>query len=183
MNRFLYLFLIFLNLIACKQNPETNNAQCNNRIEDERMNISICLPNKYFEIEKNDNYINFFPIDNDSTNLPDMNITVKVDDFKEKLSSTWYRDEQLKQYQENPELTLEVLNKGEQIIDGKKFADLEMIIYMSDNKIYSRSLFYFDKTIGYLLDASALDNKLTEESKSDILSLFRTFKIEGPPKS
>ncbi len=111
-----------------------------------------------------------------------MNITVKVDDFKEKLSSTWYRDEQLKQYQENPELTLEVLNKGEQIIDGKKFADLEMIIYMSDNKIYSRSLFYFDKTIGYLLDASALDNKLTEESKSDILSLFKTFKIEGSPK-
>lgn len=147
------------------------------------MNISLCLPNKYFEIEKQENYINFFPIDNDSTNLPDMNITVKVDDFKEKLSSTWYRDEQLKQYQENPELTLEVLNKGEQIIDGKKFADLEMIIYMSDNKIYSRSLFYFDKTIGYLLDASALDNKLTDESKSDILSLFRTFKIEGPPKS
>ena len=182
MNRFLYLLLIFLNLVACKQNQEADNSQCNNRVEDEEMNVSLCLPNKHFEIEKKDNYIHIIPKDNDSTNLPDMNIIVKVDDFKEKLTSTWYRDEQIKQYQENPEFTLEVLNKGEQIIDGKKFADLEMIIYVSDNKIYSRSLFYFDKTIGYLLDASALDKKLTEKSKSDILSLFKTFKIEGSPK-
>jgi hypothetical protein len=76
---------------------------------------------------------------------------------------------------------LEILSKGNQIIDGKEFANLEMIISMSDKKIYSRTLFYFDGTVGYLLDANGLIDKLTDDTKSDILSLFKTFRISGPP--
>ena len=173
MNRIFYLVLIFINLIACKQIQDHEIAEfnCDNPVSDERMNVSLCLPNNNFEIEKNENYFILNPKSNDSTNLSGVILSVKVDDFKENLNSTWYRDEQLKQYQASSELDLKILSKGNQMIDGKKFADLEMIISLSDKKFYSRTLFYFDKTIGYALDASVSNKKVNNDTKSSILSL------------
>ena len=183
MNRIIYLLIIFINLTACKQIPdrEISELNCENPVSDNKLNISLCLPNNNFEIENNENYIILSSKKNDSTNLSDVIFMVKVDDFKENHTSTWYRDEQLKEYQVNPEIDLNILSKGNQTIDGKNFADLEMIISVSDKKVYSRTFFYFDKTIGYSIDATVLTEKLNDESKSDMLSLLKTFKINGPP--
>jgi hypothetical protein len=183
MCRVFFLLLIFTNLVACKQIQSRQIAElnCTNPVSDEQMNVVLCLPNNNFEIEKSKNHFAIYQKRNDSTDMSGVFFMVKVDDFKEKLSSTWYRDEQLKQYQASPEIDLEILSKGNQIIDGKEFANLEMIISMSDKKVYSRTLFYFEGTVGYLLDANGLIDKLNDGTKSDILSLFKTFRISGPP--
>jgi len=175
--------IILINIVGCKQNPdkEVSELNCENPISNKKLNISFCLPNNNFELENNENYIILSSTKKDSTNLSNVIFTIKVDDFKENHTSSWYRDEQLKEYQANSEIDFNVINKGSQTIDGKNFANLEMIISISDKKVYSHTLFYFDETIGYSLDATALMDKLNDKTKSDILNFLKTFKINGPP--
>lgn len=183
MKQLFYIVLVGITLTACKQvkKQQADQLNCQNSFTAEQMNVSLCLPSDNFNIEKSKNNLVLSPKENDSTTLSGVIFMIKADDFGKKLSSAWYRDEQLKEYQAHPEIDIEVLNKGNQIIDGKEFADLEIIIRLPGKKVYSRTLFYFEGTVGYLIDAIRSTYKINDDIKSDILSFFSTFKIDGPP--
>jgi hypothetical protein len=185
MNRIFYTVFFATILFTCTggQSHKSTESKCDNLVLDKKMNVSICFPTNNFEIERKKNYFILNAKKNDTTQLSDVIFMVKVNDFKEKLSSDWYLKKQLKEYQSTPEIELETVNKGTQIIGGKEFADLELIFSMKGNKIYSHTIFYFDGTIGYLLDANVLNDKITEKGKSEILTLYQTFKINGLPKN
>ena len=184
MNRLLYAIFFITVLSSCtnRQSQKHITSKCDNLVSDEKMNVSICFPTNNFEIERENDYFILNAKKNDTTHLSDVIFMVKVNDFKEKLSSDWYLEKQLKEYQSTPEIKLETVNKGTQIIGGKEFADLELIFSMKGKKIYSHTIFYFDETIGYLIDANVLNDKITEKGKSEILTLYQTFKINGLPE-
>ncbi len=163
------------------QTHTNDELNCAYPVMDKQMNVKLCLPHDNFTVEKSTNYFTVVPKNRDSTALMDVFFMVKVDDFKEKLDANWYRDEQLKRYRSNAKMEIRTLKKGNQVIDGKEFADVEMVITIADKKMYSRTLFYFEGTIGYLLDAVGSYADMNEISKSEILSLFQTFKIVGVP--
>ena len=179
MKKILHIIFVITILSSCtnQKTQKQKISQCDNVVSDNKLNVSLCLPNNNFAIERNKDHLILSAKKKDSTQLSNVIFMLKVNDFNEKLTSDWYLQEQLKEYQSNPEIQLETVNKSTQIINGRKFADLELVFSIKGNKIYSHSLFHFDGTMGYFLDANVLNEKISDRGKLEISSLYRTFKI------
>lgn len=185
MNRYFYTIFVLIILSSCTNQKKQKQQilKCDHIVLDEKMNVSLCFPTDNFEIERKENYFVLGTKINDTTKLSNVIFMVKVNDFKEKLSSDWYLEQQLKAYKSQPEINIETVNKSTQIIDGKEFSDLELVFLTNGKKIYSRTIFYFEGTIGYLVDANVLNDKINDKVTLEISSLFQTFRINGLPKN
>ncbi len=173
MRKILYLIPILF-LFSCGNKPNKNNSHCKNIYTDEK--IELCLPSENWKTEKIDKYLIFKNDSNDSLKINKSIIAIMIDDYKSELSAKSLRDQHLESMLKSETLSVKLISKGTENINGKTFYDFE--VNSKNGRVYSYFLFYNKGEIGYNINISIGEEIRNGIDKKDYLNFLKSLRIK-----
>lgn len=161
-------------LFSCGNKPNKNNSDCKNLYADEK--IELCLPSENWKPKKIDKYIILKNDSNDSLKINKSVIAIMIDNYQSELSAKTLRNQHLESMLKSETLNVELISKGTENINGKKFYDFE--VNTKKGQVYSYFLFYNKAEIGYNISASIGEEIRNGIDKKDYLNFLKSLLIK-----